>query len=453
VTIPQKADVVVVGAGIGGLSAAWELRDLDVVVLESTDRVGGRLMSEPRDQYWLNFGGHVIGSSETFTGRLVEAAGARADDLPGVLTAVAVPGKMVSGGRVETYPLRLPMSLRDRAGLMVAGARLRLAVAQYARVARLRKGESESERRARVLAHRSDQTFAEFLGSVPSDVDAMFRATIRRSSGEPEEVTAGYGIGYFQLVWDRGRGLTRNIVGGSGELPRKIAAALDGRIFTNSPVRSVVQDSDGVVVTFDDNGSDRTIRARAAVVAAPAPVAREVIADLPAEVASALEGITYGPYYVGSFLTGETGPMPYDNVYAAATPRSSFNMLFNTANLLRRGSRREPGGTLMVYAAAKLARDLDGMTEEQIGERFVDDLCALFPQLRGNVRETHIRYWSHGLPHPRPGRELLQPALEQPLGKIHLAGDYLGITYIETAVETGATAAHRIRADLRGEST
>jgi monoamine oxidase len=107
----------------------------------------------------------------------------------------------------------------------------------------------------------------------------------------------------------------------------------------------------------------------------------------------------------------------------------------------------------MVYAAAKLARDLDGMTEEQIGERFTDDLCALFPQLRGNVRETHVRYWSHGLPHPRPGRELLQPALEKPLGKIHLAGDYLGITYIETAVETGATAAHRIRTELRGEAT
>jgi oxygen-dependent protoporphyrinogen oxidase len=452
-TIPQKADVVVVGAGIAGLSAAWELRDLDVVVLESTDRVGGRLMSEPRDPYWLNFGGHVIGSSETFTGRLLDAAGVKADDLPGVLTAVAVPGRMVSGGRVETYPIRLPMSLRDRAGLMVAGARLRLAVAQYGRVARLRPGESESDRRARVLAYRSDKTFSQFLGSVPPAVDAMFRATIRRSSGEPEEVTAGYGIGYFQLVWDRGRGLTRNVVGGSGELPQKIASELDGRIFTDSPVRSVAQSSDGVVVTFDNHGSEQVIHARAAVVAAPAPVARGVIADLPADVAGALEGITYGPYYVGSFVTGESTPMPYDNVYAAATPKSSFNMLFNTANLLRRGGRREPGGTLMVYAAAKLARDLDGMTEEQIGERFIDDLCALFPQLRGNVRETHIQYWSHGLPHPRPGRELLQPALEKPLGKIHLAGDYLGITYIETAVETGATAAHRIRTELRGEAT
>jgi protoporphyrinogen/coproporphyrinogen III oxidase len=64
-----------------------------------------------------------------------------------------------------------------------------------------------------------------------------------------------------------------------------------------------------------------------------------------------------------------------------------------------------------------------------------------------------VRHWALGLPHPRPGRERLQAALERPLGKIHLAGDYLGTTYIETAVETGTTAARRILSDLRGEST
>jgi oxygen-dependent protoporphyrinogen oxidase len=126
----------------------------------------------------------------------------------------------------------------------------------------------------------------------------------------------------------------------------------------------------------------------------------------------------------------------------------SFNMLFNTANVLRRGGAREPGGSLMVYSAATLARDLAGLADADVERRYLDDIHGLFPALRGHVREAVIRRWEIGLPHPRPGRHLLQPALEQPLGAIHLAGDYLGTTYIETAIETGTAAAHRIRPTL-----
>jgi protoporphyrinogen/coproporphyrinogen III oxidase len=450
--IPERAEVVVVGGGIAGLSAAWELRDRDVVVLEALNRAGGRLMSEPRGPYWLNFGGHVVGGPETATGRLLEAAGVEAADLPGVLAGLAAGGRLLARGRVETYPLRLRLPAADRFALVRAGARLRLAVAEYGRVSRLRPGESEPDRRARVLAFRDDTTFSNFLGPVRPAVDAVFRATIRRSSGEPEEVSAGYGIGYFQLVWDRDRGLTRTMVGGSSRLPEAIVAELGGRVVTGRRVSSVEPGPDGVVVRVKEAGGERTVEARAAVVATPAPVTRRIVAGLPAEVARALDGVAYGPYVVGAFLTAETAPMPYDGVYAAATPGLSFNMLFNTANVVRGDGARAPGGTLMVYAAAGLARALAGLEDSEVERRFLNDLHALFPDLRGHVRETVIRRWEPGLPHPRPGRHLLQPALERPLGAVHLAGDYLGTTYIETAIETGTAAARRIRAALAGQA-
>jgi protoporphyrinogen/coproporphyrinogen III oxidase len=230
VTERERVQVVVVGGGIAGLSAAWELRDRDVRLLEATSRVGGRLMSEPRHPYWLNFGGHVIGGPETETGRLLQETGVESVELPGVLSGLVLNGRLVAGGRVETYPFRVPLAPRDRVALVRAGVRLRLAVAEYGRVSRLRPGESESDRRARVLAYRDDMTFSDFLGPLSTDVDEMFRATIRRSSGEPEEVSAGYGIGYFQLVWDRSKGLARNILGGSSKLPEAIVRELGERI-------------------------------------------------------------------------------------------------------------------------------------------------------------------------------------------------------------------------------
>ena len=444
----ERVQVVVVGGGIAGLSAAWELRDRDVRLLEATGRVGGRLLSEPRHPYWLNFGGHVVGGPGTETGRLLREAGVESVEIPGVLSGLVLNGRLVAGGRVETYPFRVPLALRDRAALVRTGLRLRLAVAEYGRVSRLRPGESEADRRARVLAYRDDTTFFDFLGPVATDVDEMFRATIRRSSGEPEEVSAGYGIGYFQLVWDRSKGLTRNIGGGSSKLSEAIVRKLGERVWTDSPARRVAQTADGVEVEFVKDGQKRTLAAESAVVAVPAYEAGRIVSDLPNDVAEALGRISYGPYIVGSFLTRETGAMPYDGVYAAATPKASFNMLFNMANALRRGGRRQPGGSLMVYAAANLARRLWDRPDIEVERRFLADLYERFPGLRGAVREVVVRRWELGVPHPRPGRHLLQPALDRPLGNVRLAGDYLGTTYIETAIETGAAAARAARRAL-----
>jgi oxygen-dependent protoporphyrinogen oxidase len=420
-------------------------------VLEAEPRVGGRLLSTPRGRYWLNFGGHVLSGPDSATGFLLRSLAVEAEDVPGVLTALAVDHTVLSGSRVETYPFGLPLDLRERAALVRAGAKLRLAVEQYRRTARKRPGETERARRKRILSFKDDHTFSQFLGPLPKRVDAIFRATIRRSSGEPEDVSAGYGIGYFQLVWDRAGGLTRNIVGGSARLPQAIADTLADRVRTDAQVQSVKPDSEGVTVQVRMFDGDQQIRGRFAVLATPADVTERMVSDLPADTRTALAGINYGPYVVGAFLTNETRPMPYDDIYAIATPERSFNMVFNTANLTRSGAR-QPGGTLMVYSGGQLASDLDEARDEQVADRYTADLIELFPALRGHVEEVHIKRWARGLPHPRPQRSTLQAGLDRPLGRIFLAGDYLGTTYVETAVQTALDASEAIRKLLRAEA-
>ncbi len=445
--VPQRCEVAVVGAGIAGLAAAWELRDRAVVVLESEPRVGGRLWSEPRGDYWLNLGGHVLGGPDSATGHLLASLGMNAIEVPGALTALAFDDQFLWRGIVETYPLRLDLPLADRLSMIRAGARLRAAVARYARATRPRAGEPSAARRMRVLGFDAARTFADWLGPVPKSVDGIFRATIQRSSGEPEDVTAGYGIGYFQLVWDRSGGLTRNIPGGSARLPERIGEALRGHVWTGRRVSRISEADRGVDVTYVHDGQEQTLRTDYVVVACPAPAAREIAVVLPAQTRNALSQITYGSYVAGAFLTSEADAMPYDGVYAAATPGRSFNMLFNMASTLRSGPRM-PGGSLMVYSGARLAARLWDLADDEVKQIYADDLTRLFPSLKGRFSEIEIRRWRHGLPHPRPGRERIQAALEAPPGRVMLAGDYLGTTYIDTAIQTGLEAAQRIRREL-----
>jgi oxygen-dependent protoporphyrinogen oxidase len=450
--LPTRSEIVVIGGGIAGLAAAWELRDRDVIVLEASDRMGGRLMSIDCDPYWLNFGGHVLSGADSATGRLLSSTGVRAIDVPGSLTALAANGQIIADRRVESYPLRLKLSRADRWALVKAGARLRLAVAQYARATRSRPGDDDADRRARTLSFRDDRSFSEYLGPVPAAVDQIFRATIRRSSGEPEDIAAGYAIGYFQLVWDRNGGLTRNILGGSSRLPAAIAGALGERAITGCRVRDVSSRGDNVLVRYQHAGQGHELQGSYAVIATPAPVTREIISGLPADTDAALGEVHYGSYVVGAFRTDERKAMPYDTIYAMATPGRSFNMFFNTANVLRPRTARLSGGTLMVYSGGDLAQRLSEHDDDEIGRIYRREIEQIFPDLRGQIGQTHIHRWANGLPHPHPGRSKIQSSLERPLGRLHLAGDYLGTTYVETACQTGVAAAHQIRSNLADET-
>jgi predicted NAD/FAD-dependent oxidoreductase len=99
----------------------------------------------------------------------------------------------------------------------------------------------------------------------------------------------------------------------------------------------------------------------------------------------------------------------------------------------------------MVYRSGHAALTMFDQPDEVVEQAFLDDLYAIYPQARGLVRETILMKLPRMLPYVAPGRAAIQPALERDLGRIHLAGDYLGGTYTETAIASGEEAARKIR--------
>jgi oxygen-dependent protoporphyrinogen oxidase len=438
-------DAVVVGGGIAGLASAWRLRHRNVLLLEADTRVGGRICSEPRGAYWLNWGAHVFAGPGSATGRLLDEVGIRAEPVPGELAALAMNGRLLTDGRVTTYPFRVHMTWGDRAALLRAGIKVRRAVQRYGHAAEARPGDAPGERQQRVYDFLGDQTFSQFIGKLPADADAMFRPTVTRSAGSPEQVSAGAGVGYFRLVWDRKSGFSRNIVGGSAALTEAIGAELGPRAVLGAEVLEVIQQPDGVRVRYRRGNTAEEVLAGHCVLATPAPVARRLASGLAPETAQALGKVVYGPYVSAAFLTNETVPQPWDHCYAIATPKRAFNVFFNMTSLARsREPTRRPGSSIMVFSPAELAVALTDLDDGKVIERYLEDLEDIFPGFRGLVVEAHVRQWPLGLAYCFPGRRCIQEALTRPGERIHLAGDYLGTFYTETAVETGWRAAERI---------
>jgi oxygen-dependent protoporphyrinogen oxidase len=440
-------DVVIVGGGVAGLAAGWRLRHWDTLLLESEGRIGGRIRSERRGPYWLNWGGHIYAGGDSATSWLLNNVGVDAVPVPGSLAGLAMNGKLLLGGRVESYPFRIPMSRASRVALLKAGAKVSAAVARYARVIQPRPGESSAQRQQRIYDFMNDRRFAEFIGDLPEDAEALFKPTVTRSSGNMDEISAGAGVGYFSLVWNIGGGLSQSIVGGPSTLTESIGAALPVEL--NAAVHEVVHKDDSVLVRYQQDGADKEVEARCVVLATPAHVSRRIGVDLDRDVRDALAQIKYGPFVVTAFLTDETEPQIWDGAYAIATPKRSFGVVLHPSNVTRGYEpERRPGSSLMTFSTAGLAQRLLDLDEAEIERIHLDDLDQVLPGVARRVVEAQVQKWPLASPYCFPGRGRLQTALTRRSGRVFLAGDYLGTLYTETAISTGLSAAQEVQSLL-----
>jgi oxygen-dependent protoporphyrinogen oxidase len=445
-------DVVVVGAGLAGLAAAWALRDRDVVLVESEDRVGGRVRSLRRDPYWLNLGAHLLGGPDMITRQLAGEFGLDTIVPEGLIAAVAMRGRVVRVRRAELLPFSLPLSLGARLSLIRTGLRLRR---DERRVLRLDRGailHSEDPQAYDSLV--VDPTLeavslTEYLGRIHPDVEALFRVVANRGAGELDDTSADYGIGAFIGSFRYKRA---NVINGTEQLVGALVDRLGRAPITSARVVDVRQDPTGVNVEYADGSGNgvRQVRARAGVVAVPAPIARKIVPGLPEWKDRALAQVRYAPFLVAGMFTSERAPMPWDDIYAIASPDSSFCMFFNPASPFRNRRPRLPGGALVIYSAGERARALAERSDSEVRDRYLADLARIFPESRSIVDEVVIARWEYGGPTPFPGRSAIQRELAAGLGRISFAGDYLQYSGLDSAFQSGLRAATLARATLDG---
>nr|WP_319457460.1 MULTISPECIES: flavin monoamine oxidase family protein [unclassified Mycobacterium] len=270
------ADVVVVGAGYAGLTAARELVKLgyDVVVLEGRDRVGGRSYTTTIADVPVDLGGTFVGPTQVEVLKLAAELGCST-----VPTHNSGNNLIHWRGRVRSYRSTIPrLSILE----LLDVSRIQWRFERLTRQVPLAEPWTSS------IAYKLDaQTLESWLRSKHAGAGTrdLMAIMARVTWGcEPNQVSMLHAVRYVKAAGGIGTMLDVDggaqqdrFPGGTQQLAIRMADALGDRVTLSSPVRRIVRDADGTLVHTDSGA----IRTRAVVVAVP-PQHRVGIAFEPA---------------------------------------------------------------------------------------------------------------------------------------------------------------------------
>lgn len=259
--LPATAEAVVVGAGLSGLAAAWELRKAgveDVLVLDARERVGGRVWPfTAANGRRLEGGGEFVGEHMSSIVGLARELGIELEPLP-------FEGKMVRvlGGErfVEDEPYASDPEAREA---FADATKLLDELAVQVPVEDPWNATNAAELDARTLREWAEQ-------NVPSEaVRAGLAGEFNYCGAGFSELSLLFALWTVHAMggWETWTmGSTHRLRGGPSGIVERIASELGERVALSAPVRRVGHGDDGAMVVTD-RGS---VRARV-VVAALAP--------------------------------------------------------------------------------------------------------------------------------------------------------------------------------------
>ncbi len=432
--------VLVIGAGIAGLSAAHRLHQsgFRVIVLEAGSRVGGRMSSEKVDGYIIDRGAQFLSGSYTAVLPLIEETGLkeRLREIHASASAVILGGKlrrmradnpfaMLAGGLL---PFR--DWFKSGAFLLRAGAKIRhLPLDDYAAWAAFDDQDAADYLLEEVGAHVLEYLFEPTLEGL------YFQA--------PEGTSKALALwlsGYFIR-----RGPLLTLTTGLGTLPEALATPLDVRL--NIYVENLHITSCAVEACTSEG---EIYRADYAVLATPAPIAKRIYPQAPPWAASLL-ATRYSSTVNLGIATGRNwdGRAALRDVYGILIPRRERKNIAAIALESHKHPTRAPQGELLdvMLAGAAGARLLNA-PDAEITEAVLAEAETYFPGLRDEVVFAKHFRWRYAEPRSPVGRSRAIWEYRRkwtPEQRVILAGDYMATPTTDGAAHSGLWAAEQIQ--------
>ncbi|MDY6049598.1 MAG: protoporphyrinogen oxidase [Corynebacterium sp.] len=440
--------VAIVGAGIAGLAAAWQIHrespDIHVDIFEATDRIGGKLLTIEGELSALDMGAEAFIARRQDMLDLVEDLGLTDRLVYSSLTT----SRMYVGGQLRGFPpagmMGIPVTPDGLEDYLTKETLARITCESNPSVTppmqwsvgsdvsigglvRERYGDDVADRLVDSMlggiysAHADDVGLRAALPGLAAQFDQMAAA------GEPVSVsgaikqmlaarTAPPAHGAPPKTASSGEGASAparkptfaTLVGGFADIYEALAEQSGADIYVDSFVTGISGDSatgftvDGVSAQDDQGNSVRHTYDRV-IVATPAPTAARLLRTVSPEAAGALANQHVANSVVVSLRIQLDDGVPVPEysgaLVATGEPDVHAKAFTLTSNKWPHLASKLPSGQVLVRCSFGYFGDdtYPKMDPEELTELALEDFDTVFG-IRGEIVEAYVQTWFGGLP-------------------------------------------------------
>ena len=438
--VSARHDIVIVGGGVSGLSAAYFLQHRDILLLEKEPHWGG-------NAYIMEYDGVPYATGSAFLDKSEDAyhfaKEIGLEPLPvnnwdgSIINQEFVPDTWGDGLD------KLPYSPQVRDGFKKFKSDM-LAI--------------DIEKRQKELFV---VPFSSFIKGYPDEVKQWWDNYGPSNWGAATDDTAALiGIYETQAISGPKRKDERYTwAGGLGAITKKLAETLQPRLTdrmqTGATIVSVISDKNEVQVTYMQGDELKTVAAKAVIMASPKFITRRILQGLPQAQDDAMKQIRYIPYAVVNLIFDKT---VFNKGYDTWCPGNRFSDVIVADWVVRNQPGYKQKYNILSCYTPLLEEERSSLLTETGARKVAEAVLHDFQKLQANTNvdplEVHIYRRGHPLYMSTPKLYTeLQPLVRQPMDRVFFANtDSEGpVSTTSSGIAAAQRAAKEAEARLAGQ--